>query len=861
MRATRLILAMGFIGLAAVSVLLWWTDPVMVRLRQGMKSARIPSTTTTRYVTPRYDGAVFRAFKQLHRVVDQHYVVPDRLEAEALFEESFLKLKTFVEGLDWKHVPDPEVGTPPPSSIRTVTPGSYLFSIPGQSLIYRAVETENVFQEGELAAALLQWLEDLKIKPAGEIFGMFTNEYLHGLDPHSSFLNEKEYAELKGGTRGQFGGVGVVINDFHGMPFVREIVPNSPAHLAGVEPNDILIRVGDTRVNFNSIDDVLATIRSETQGGPLPVWLFRPRSRRVLKTLFSREEIPTHSVEKRHIPSHPNILHLKVTGFSSRTSQEIYDAYIKALSESQGALRALILDLRGNPGGLLDQAVQVSDLFLSRGKIVVTKSRYDTQNENATESRLVNLPVVVLINSSSASASEIVAGALKDSGRALVIGERSFGKGSVQSLFELPGFGALKLTIAHYFTPVGMSIQNTGISPHIEVRLAQLKEGEMWIAGSSEHRREEDLLHHLDNPIGGGAVSPARFFEGDPKSWFWALNSDDLSRMNALGPLSFSYPSNENSDQLSRREEDPYIRVALSTLDRLADSPDSFWKISTRFQEVLSEVREDENLRIASALEEKGNGPAARFFSESESQLVQVPLPEVQLTWSSSGELVVASKDLAQLRRVLPDGFLLGFVLTGETEKPSVWQFVKTNALRERGNVWRIPSPRLFWSLWTSTQTPSRQVEVFIKTHSSAAGRLLGRVDVSGLDWPRAKPLEQVKVTVVEHTGRADSAERRFRVVAEYQVPDGSAGGCEVIVAGFTDRNITIRPLHSSGVSADRCRTAALEVSYKRGSLPQAKPFDGVIGLLLRNRLGSIVGRTSLAEIVGGRLRASAEVP
>lgn len=407
--------------------------------------------------------------------------------------------------------------------------------------------------------------------PLAKVLHVFLNGMLDELDPHSGFLSPEEYRELRSGTRGHFGGVGLVIDEVQELPVVREIVPNSPAHMVGIEPGDILLRVGEKIVSFLPIDSILREIREMTVETPTPVWLFRPSSRRVFRVFLAREEIPTRSVDTKVVLNRPDILHLRVTGFSSHTAEDIYSAYEAAMKNAKGRLRLFVLDLRGNPGGLLDQAIHVCDLFLKHGKIVATRTRADEQVEYASRGQKIDLPMVVLVNSSSASASEIVVGALRDQNRALIVGERTFGKGSVQSLFELSGGPALKLTIAHYFTPSGKSIQSLGVEPHVRVRLVQLKEDVLWMSGSSEPEREEHLAFHLENPR--TQVSPqlagARSFEDGKSPVIWAHTRHPLAKVEGLDGLNFSYPTFENTDALTDLEDDAVARVAVSLADEM----------------------------------------------------------------------------------------------------------------------------------------------------------------------------------------------------------------------------------------------------------------------------------------------------
>ncbi|MEY2988710.1 MAG: carboxy-terminal-processing protease precursor, partial [Pseudomonadota bacterium] len=395
----------------------------------------------------------------------------------------------------------------------------------------------------------------------------FVNGLLDQLDPHSSYMTQDEYRELRSGTRGNFGGVGLVVDELQELPVIREVVPNSPAQMAGVRPGDVLLKVGNSISAFYSLDSVVNSIRDLSSDAATPIWFFRPVSRRVYRAYLAREEIPTRSAELRNVVGRPDVLHIRVTGFSNHTAEEVYSLYEQAQLTARGRLKLFVLDLRGNPGGLLDQAIQLTDLFIRQGQIVSTRSRFEEQVELASRGSKIDLPVVVLMNSSSASASEIVAGALKDHGRALLVGERTFGKGSVQSLFELSTGTALKLTVAHYFTPLGRSLQGIGVEPHVNVKLVQPREGFLWMSGSSEIDREEHLVAHLSNPV----RKENRLFKNfsDMSTHLWALSPPEENSIAALSPINFAYPLGDNTQTLLRTEEDAVARVGIAIASRL----------------------------------------------------------------------------------------------------------------------------------------------------------------------------------------------------------------------------------------------------------------------------------------------------
>ena len=407
----------------------------------------------------------------------------------------------------------------------------------------------------------------LKRVEVSAVVHSYINGLLDQLDPHSSYMTQDEYRELRSGTRGNFGGVGLVVDEMQELPVIREVVPNSPAQMAGVRPGDVLLKVGNSISAFYSLDSVVRSIRDLSSDAATPIWFFRPVSRRVYRAYLAREEIPTRSAELRSVAGRPDVLHIKVTGFSNHTAEEVLALYEQAQLTARGRLKLFVLDLRGNPGGLLDQAIQLSDLFIRQGQIVSTRSRFEEQVELASRGSKIDLPVVVLMNSSSARASEIVAGALKDHGRALLVGERTFGKGSVQSLFELSTGTALKLTVAHYFTPLGRSLQGIGVEPHVNVKLVQPRDGFLWMSGSSEIDREEHLVAHLSNPVGKRRGLFKAF--SHMSTHLWALSPPEENSIASLSPINFAYPLGDNTQTLLNTDEDAVARVGIAMATRL----------------------------------------------------------------------------------------------------------------------------------------------------------------------------------------------------------------------------------------------------------------------------------------------------
>ncbi len=321
------------------------------------------------------------------------------------------------------------------------------------------------------------------------------NGMLTALDPHSSYLNAKSFRDMQVNTRGKFGGLGIRVTMEDGLVKVISPIDDTPAHRAGIEPADIITHLDGKPILGLSLSEAVEKMRGRV-GTDLRLTI-RRAGREPFDVTLTRAIIKIQSVRSR---MEGNIGYVRITSFSEQTFEGLKKAMKKIDDEAGGQMRGIVLDLRNNPGGLLDQAVSVSDAFLEKGEIVSTRSRRaeDTQRFNARPGDLAKgVPMVVLVNGGSASASEIVAGALQDHDRAIILGTKSFGKGSVQTIIPLPGHGAMRLTTARYYTPSGRSIQAVGIVPDIEVKQARIE-----TLDQPPRRREADLRRALDNDNG-----------------------------------------------------------------------------------------------------------------------------------------------------------------------------------------------------------------------------------------------------------------------------------------------------------------------------------------------------------------------
>jgi carboxyl-terminal processing protease len=330
------------------------------------------------------------------------------------------------------------------------------------------------------------------------------NGMLSALDPHSSFMNAKSFRDMQVQTRGEFGGLGIEVTMENGLVKVVSPIDDTPAYRAGVKPGDLITHLDGEAVMGLSLNEAVEKMRGAVNT-PIKLTIRREGSEPFDITV-TRDLIKIQSVRSR---TEGNIGYVRITTFSEQTDVGLRRA-VQQIKEKLGdKMIGLVLDMRNNPGGLLDQAVAVSDAFLDKGEIVSTRGRRaeDATRYNAKPGDLVEgLPMVVLINGGSASASEIVAGALQDHRRAVVLGTRSFGKGSVQTIIPLGSHGAMRLTTARYYTPSGRSIQAKGIEPDIEVQAARIE-----AINEGARRREADLRGALS-----GDPSQRRAPQGQP---------------------------------------------------------------------------------------------------------------------------------------------------------------------------------------------------------------------------------------------------------------------------------------------------------------------------------------------------------
>jgi carboxyl-terminal processing protease len=394
------------------------------------------------------------------------------------------------------------------------------------------------------------------LKTLSEVYGRIKQDYvepvkdeklledairgmLTGLDPHSAYLDKEQYDELKVGTTGQFGGLGIEVGMENGFVKVISPIDDTPAQKAGVKAGDLIIRLDDKPVKGMSLNDAVKIMRGEP-GSPIVLTIVREGAEQPIKLKLVRDIIKVKSVKSRILEE--GYGYVRLSSFQAKTGESMIEA-IDELKKS-GKIQGLVIDLRNNPGGVLNAAVSVSDAFLDDGLIVYTDGRVEDAKMkfNASSGDILDgAPIVVLINAGSASASEIVAGALQDHKRAVIMGEKTFGKGSVQTILPTSNGAAVKLTTARYYTPSGRSIQAEGISPDVQISRLKLEAATQSEFGPL---KEADLANHLQNNDANGKKAPAKTPEpgkADPNTKETPKTKEEIEDALALQ----DYPLNE----------------------------------------------------------------------------------------------------------------------------------------------------------------------------------------------------------------------------------------------------------------------------------------------------------------------------
>ena len=358
-------------------------------------------------------------------------------------------------------------------------------------------DKSELYQQLNLFGDVLERIRRDYVEPVEEksLIENAINGMLASLDPHSSYMNPKNYKDMQVQTRGEFGGLGIEVTMENGVIKVVSPIDDTPAAKAGIQSGDLIFALDGEPVQGLTLQEAVEKMRGKI-GTSIKLSLRRASVKDPIDVTLTRESIKVKSTRYR---LEGDVGYIRVTSFTEQSTSGVLDAVEKIKKEAGNKLKGYVLDLRNNPGGLLDQAIAMSDAFLEKGEIVSVKARKseDVQRWNAKPGDVASgLPIVVLVNGGSASASEIVAGALQDHRRGIVLGTRTFGKGSVQTIMQVTGGGAIRLTTALYYTPSGRSIQKEGIKPDIEVEQAKVE-----AIQSRPGFREENLRRSINNPM------------------------------------------------------------------------------------------------------------------------------------------------------------------------------------------------------------------------------------------------------------------------------------------------------------------------------------------------------------------------
>lgn len=377
--------------------------------------------------------------------------------------------------------------------------------------------TDDIYTQLELMSNIIEkvnayYVDEVEDKKLIEdaISGM-----LQELDPHSSYLPPKSYDEMQEQTQGEFGGLGIEVTSGKGAVKVVAPIEGTPADKAGIEAGDYIIKIDGEDIQGQSLSDAVEKMRGPV-GTKITVTVFRESTGKTFDVTIVRDKIKIRPVRSELKAG--GLGYVRITTFNQATTKDLHAELKKLEKENKAELNGLILDLRNNPGGLLDEAISVSDTFLEQGEIVSTKGRIESQNQRVyakAGDKLDGKPIVVLINQGSASASEIVSGALQDHKRAVIVGTKSFGKGSVQTILGLPGGAGIRLTTALYYTPSGRSIQAKGIEPDVIVKQAKVEEFDLGEYLRSEatlkgHIEVDEKGNKIEKPVDNKNKSPLK---------------------------------------------------------------------------------------------------------------------------------------------------------------------------------------------------------------------------------------------------------------------------------------------------------------------------------------------------------------
>ncbi len=513
--------------------------------------------------------------------VKDNYVDPARIDPKDMLRSSLAEIERQVAEVLVEDLDD----------------GRVKVSVPGHSKTVVIKDVESLWEINIKLRDLFRFFEK-HLPPQKDMRAVeyaAVNGALSTLDPHSILLEPKAFDDMKTSTKGEFGGLGIVISVRDAKLTIISPLEGTPASRAGLKAMDVISRIGEVSTVSMAIDEAVRLLRGR-EGSKVTIWVQRKGWPEARKFTLTRELIKIESISSKLLAG--DIGYVRIKNFQQNTGRDLEEHVQKLEKEGKQKLTGLVLDLRNNPGGLLEQAIRVSDKFLSSGDIVTTVGYGNKLREPKRAqwgSSDLDIPVVVLVNNGSASASEIVAGALKNLDRALIVGERTFGKGSVQVLYDFADSSALKLTIAQYLTPGGISIQNIGVTPDVELKPARIEERGVQLFYEPDHHREGNLKKHLERqtpeePPSEVAAERITYLEETKTEAAEAAEEDDGAE--------------EEQGSTDDFREDFPIRLARRVLTESGRNKRAEMLSASRA--ILRQVRDEEEQKITKSLSELG---------------------------------------------------------------------------------------------------------------------------------------------------------------------------------------------------------------------------------------------------------------
>ncbi len=693
MRSSRLVLALAALVIA-------FTVSVTNKLgKTGWRFELHPSPSEAEALGEASQYAELKILAQVLNKVHGEYVDETRIRPKTMLFEALQEVQRLV----------PEVIVRPAPGEPDDDPAALEVVVGRNQRTFDLAQMQNIFLARHRLRSILRFIgehiSDPEIKPRDVEYAAI-NGMLSTLDPHSVHMPAETFREMKVNTRGSFGGLGIVISIREGQLTVISPIDDTPASRAGLKAGDKIVRINEESTVNMRLQEAVDRLRGKI-GTEVTVWILRKGWTAPKQFSLTRDRIQIHSVESKLLEG--GVGYVKVKNFQENTTAHLKRHIEQMRTDNGGDIEGLVLDLRNNPGGLLGQAIKVSDLFLDSGTIVLTVGAQNKHKETkeatwrGTEDRY---PLVVLVNNGSASASEIVAGALKNQDRALVIGEQTFGKGSVQVLFTLDDSSALKLTVAQYLTPGEVSIQSVGIVPDLVSVPVTLEGDDVSYYAGDQGVREADLDEHLTNEAARAEARPNRVLH------YWEPPVDDLSDEEA---------ATRAAEEAAGRVGTPDFQMRLARdLIRRAGGSGMRREMLRNAEGFLDEVQIHETGKIGEALSK-----LKVDWADGSNDANNVPV--VAVTTSASTQGVRAGDELTVTAKVTNRGDTPLYRVRGMSESDS-------RTLNDLEFVFGLIPPGETRSWSTKVKVPKdedeRVDELTLTVHSDADALSLAQTDL-----------------------------------------------------------------------------------------------------------------------------------